>query len=73
MGSSIFATVIILTTMFLILSSLGIGLFYLLFNLNTGKQTFKALSLRIALSMMLFMGILLAIYLGWIVPGPPPL
>ena len=72
MNPSIFATCIILTTLFLILSSLGLGLFYLLFNLNNNQQTFKALSLRIGLSLVLFLGILLAIYLGWIIPEPPP-
>jgi hypothetical protein len=73
MNPSIFATCIILTILFLILSSLGLGLFYLLFNLNNNQQTFKALSIRIGLSMVLFLGILLAIYLGWIIPEPPPL
>jgi Trk-type K+ transport system membrane component len=73
MGSSIFATIIILTTIFIILSSLGFGLFYLLCDGNGSKRTMYALSVRIVLSMGLFLGLLLAVYNGWIIPSPPPL
>lgn len=73
MNSSAIGTLIILVTIFLILSSLGFGLFYLLFNQHNGKQTLKALSIRIGLSMTLFLGLLVAIHFGWIIPEPPPL
>ena len=73
MNSSTIATLIILTTMLVIISSLGFGLFYLLFDKHDGKHTLRALTVRISLSMLLFLGLLLAIYFGWIIPGPPPL
>lgn len=73
MNSSTVGTLIILVTIFLILSSLGFALFYLLFNKHSGKQTLTALSIRIGLSMTLFIGLLIAIYCGWIIPEPPPL
>lgn len=71
--NSSFATFIILTMLLLILLSLGIGLFYLLFNQSGGKRTLRALAIRIGLSMFLFLGLLLAIYFRWVIPGPPPL
>jgi Trk-type K+ transport system membrane component len=73
MNSSTVGTLIILAMIFLILSSLGFGLFYLLFNQHSGKQTLQALSIRIGLSMTLFLGLLIAIYFGWVIPEPPPL
>ena len=73
MSSSIIATFIILTTLFTILTSLGFGLFYLLFEENSSKRTFMALSVRVALSMCLFIGLLGAIHLGWVIPNPPNL
>jgi len=73
MISSSLATFIILSMLFIILSSLGFGLFYLLFDPNGSKRTFMALSMRIALSMFLFIGLLGAIHLGWIIPNPPNL
>lgn len=73
MSSSIFATVIILTAIFIILSSLGFGLFYLLCDANGSKRTMYALSARIVLSMTLFFGLLIAIHCGWIAPNPPAL
>lgn len=73
MSSSIFATVIILTILFLILSSLGFGLFYLLFAARGGKQTLTALKIRVVLSMTLFLGLLMAVHCGWIYPNPPSL
>lgn len=73
MNSSTVGTLIILVAIFLILSSLGFGLFYLLFNKHSGKQTLAALSIRIGLSMTLFLGLLIAIHCGWVIPEPPPL
>jgi Trk-type K+ transport system membrane component len=73
MGLSNFATVLILTVLFTILSSLGFGMFYLLLDQYGSKRTFMALSVRVALSMSLFLGLLIAIHFGWIIPNPPPL
>ncbi len=49
------------------------GLFYLLNNKQNGNRTYKALALRISLSMLLFLGLILAVYFGWVTPAPPPL
>jgi len=65
------ATVIILAILSLILSSLGFGMFYLLSDQNGSKRTAMALSVRVVLSMALFLGLLIAIHLGWIIPNPP--
>ena len=73
MGSSIFATVVIVTILFLILASLGFALFYLLAEENGSRSTLMALQVRVALSMTLFLGLLTAIHMGWIIPNPPPL
>ena len=73
MISSSIATFIILAMLLIIMSSLGFGLFYLLFEANGSKHTLIALSLRVAVSMFLFMGLLGAIHLGWIIPNPPSL
>ena len=67
------ATTIILTVLFVILSSLAFGLFYLLRNPSGTGRTATALSVRVGLSMMLFLCLLLAIHEGWIMPNPPPL
>lgn len=72
MATSTIATFAILTTLFLILSSLGYGLFSMLLGTNDGK-TVRALSWRIGLSMFLFFSLLVAIHQGWVVPNPPPL
>lgn len=73
MNSSIIATGIILTILFIILSSLGFGLFYLLYDREGSRRTVMALTVRVALSMTLFLGLLIAIHVGWITPNPPPL
>ncbi len=69
----IIANLIIVTMLIAILASLGYSLFYLLLDRQNGNRTFKGLAIRIFLSMLLFIGIILAIYVGWITPGPPPL
>lgn len=73
MTSSLIATVVILTVLFLVLSSLGLGLYYLLSDPKGSKRTFKALSIRVSLAMLLFLGLVIAVYFGWITPNPPPL
>lgn len=70
---SLFANVVVLTMMLAILISLGAGLYYLLFTTPRGNHTYRALVLRIGLSMLLFLGLVFSIYMGWVTPVPPPL
>lgn len=70
---SSFANVVVWFMLVAILFSLGYGLFVLLFGQRNGKNIYKALAWRIGLSMLLFMGLILVIYFGLIIPGPPPL
>jgi len=69
----ILATTLILTILLIIVSSLGFGLFYLLIDQYGSKRTLMALTVRVTLSMTMFLGLLIAIYFGWIIPNPPPL
>lgn len=73
MNSSIIATFLIITSLLLILASLVFGLFYLLLDQHQSKRIVTALSIRITLSMLLFGAIALSVYLGLIIPAPPPL
>ena len=73
MGSSTVATFLILTMLFAILSSLGFALFHLLREEHDSQKTAKALSVRVGLSLSLFLGLLFAIQMGWIIPNPIPL
>ena len=73
MHSPLIANIIVVIFIIAILASLGVGLFYLLVDQKNGNNTYKALAWRIGLSMLLFLGLLLAIYLGIITPAPPPL
>ncbi len=59
--------------MLAILCSLIFGLVYLLSDRHSGKRLVKALSVRIAISVLLFGTLILAVYFGWIMPAPPPL
>lgn len=70
---SLFANVFVLIMMLAILISLGTGLYYLLFCTQRGNYTYRALVLRIGLSLLLFLGLVLAVYMGWVTPAPPPL
>lgn len=70
---SIFANIIVFVMLGIIIICLGYGLFYLLSNKQNGNRTYKALALRICLSMLLFLGLILALYFKWVTPGPPPL
>jgi len=73
MGTTTIATTIIVTVLFIILASLAFGLFYLLRDTSGTGRTATALSVRVGLSMMLFLCLLLAIHEGWIIPNPLPL
>ncbi len=51
-----------------ILFSLGSGLYYILFRRDTGEKAVKALTLRISLSLALFILLLGAFAMGWLKP-----
>lgn len=59
---------VVLGTFFLILTSLGSGLYYMLKDKGHGQRTVKALSLRITLSLFLFILLFIAYAAGWIAP-----
>lgn len=62
-------TKIILTTLLLvILGSLASAAFFLIKDTGDSKRTVKALTWRIGLSLILFVFLLLAGYMGWIQP-----
>lgn len=73
MSSSIIATLLIFASMLVIFCSLFIGLVYLLLDKQASKRLVVALSVRITVSVLLFSFLILAVYLGWIMPAPPPL
>lgn len=68
---------LVLLCLALIVVSLGSALFHLLHNRSNGPKTAKALTLRVGLSIALFLALLLAARLGLIKPhgfreGPLP-
>jgi hypothetical protein len=60
--------IVIILFMLVILASLGSALFYLVRNRGDSKQMAKALTLRIGLSLGLFVLLLVAFSFGWITP-----
>ena len=60
--------IIILILLILILLSLGAGMFSLIKDGNKSNRTVKFLTLRIALSVALFILLILAFLFGWIQP-----
>jgi hypothetical protein len=52
----------------LILASLGSGLYYLVKDQGKTKRTVRALSVRIILSLLLFVALFIAFAMGWIAP-----
>ncbi len=63
-----FMKIFVLATLFLILAALGSGLYYMLRDKGQGARTVKALSLRIGLSIGLFLLLFTAYFAGWITP-----
>jgi hypothetical protein len=63
-------TIIILLT---ILGSLGSALVYLIKDGGKTKRTVNALTVRISLSLALFLFLMFGYYMGWFVPNPGPL
>lgn len=62
------AKILIIIAMIVIVCSLGSGLFFLVNDQKGSKRVVKALTVRIAISLTLFILILVAAALGWIHP-----
>lgn len=58
--------IILLLFVVLILASLGSALYYLLKDQGKSDRVVKALTVRIGLSMALFLSLMAAYYFGWI-------
>ncbi|PZA01034.1 twin transmembrane helix small protein [Gammaproteobacteria bacterium 2W06] len=63
----------ILLTLFVIVASLGSGLFYLIRDRGESRRTLNALTVRITLSIILFVLILVGVLTGAIAPNGSPL
>ncbi len=61
-------TLLIVAFMILIVWNLGAGLYYMLVDKGQTKRTVNALTRRIGLSVALILGVMLAIWMGWIQP-----
>ena len=59
-------TLIIVGVLILILWNLGAGLYYMLVDKGESKRTVNALTKRVALSLALILGIVVAAKMGWI-------
>jgi succinate dehydrogenase hydrophobic anchor subunit len=62
------AKIIVLAILMLILLSLGAGMFSLIKDRNQTNRTAKFLTLRIALSILLFALLVVSFFMGWIQP-----
>ena len=56
-----------------ILGSLGSALVFLVRDGGKTKRTVNALTVRISLSLALFLFLMFGYYMGWFVPNPRPL
>lgn len=59
-------TLLIVGFLILILWNLGAGLYYMLVDKSESKRTVHALTRRIALSIALILGVVIAAKMGWI-------
>ena len=59
-------TLIIVGVLILILWNLGAGLYYMLVDKGESKRTVNALTKRVALSVALILGLVVAAKMGWI-------
>ena len=59
-------TLLIVGVLILIVWNLGAGLYYMMVDKDDGKRMARALTRRIALSIALFLGIVIAAKMGWI-------
>ena len=59
-------TLLIIAVLILILWNLGAGLYYMMVDKGESKRTVNALTRRIALSVALIIGVVIAAKMGWI-------
>lgn len=59
-------TLLIIAVLILILWNLGAGLYYMMVDKGESKRTVNALTRRIALSVALILGVIIAAKMGWI-------
>ncbi|WP_223787281.1 twin transmembrane helix small protein [Marinicella meishanensis] len=62
---------LIIVILLFILFSLGSAMFYLVKGKGQSQNTVRFLTVRVALSVLLFLFIILAAYMGWIEPHQP--
>jgi hypothetical protein len=60
--------IVIIAVMVLIAAALGSGLYFLVHDTTNSKRTVKALTVRIAVSLILFIFLFIAFKLGFIQP-----
>lgn len=70
---TLFIKVGIVVTLLAIIASLGSGLFYLISDRSRSRRMLNALTFRIALSVVLFLLILLGLFTGVLQPNASPL
>jgi len=63
--------IIVLIILLVILGSLGQALFFLVRDKGQGDRTVRALTWRIGLSLLLFLGLMVSYWLG-LIPMQPP-
>jgi hypothetical protein len=59
-------TLLIIAVLILILWNLGAGLYYMMVDKGESKRTVNALTRRVALSIALIIGVVIAAKMGWI-------
>jgi len=59
-------TLLIIAVLILILWNLGAGLYYMMVDKGESKRTVTALTRRVALSIALIIGVVIAAKMGWI-------
>lgn len=64
----VISKVVIVIFCILILFALGSALYYLMVDRGSSERIVKALTWRIALSLLLFVFLFFAFYMGWIKP-----
>ncbi len=60
---------IIIAFLIFVFASLGTGLYYLVKDESRSSRTVKALSIRIGISLALFILLMVAYFLGWLTPN----
>jgi hypothetical protein len=67
--TAMFAKIVVILMLLLIVGSLFSGLFFLYRDGGRGRRTVRALTLRIVLSIILFVTLMAGFYLGLLGPG----